>query len=95
VTEWGVHWNFFATISLVNFCLLFIRDVKHCMLVASLVMICYEISLISFGLKDFILYGPRLDLISANREGIFSSFGYLSTALVGMAVGRHIFHHLV
>ena len=58
-------------------------------------MICYEVSLISFGLKDFILYGPRIDLISANREGIFSSAGYISTALVGMAVGRHIFFHLI
>ena len=30
-------------------------------------------------------------MISANREGIFSTFGYLSLSLLGMTFGRLIF----
>lgn len=51
----------------------------------------YEFALTSFGLKDFIFYSPRIDLVSANKEGIFSSFGYLSLALIGMTFGRYVF----
>eukprot|EP00347_Sterkiella_histriomuscorum_P004320 403360893 len=94
LTEWGAHWNFFATISVVNFALVFIRDIKHSLLISLVLMTGYEFALTSFGLKNYILYGPRNDIISANREGIFSTFGYLSLSLLGMTFGRQIFTSL-
>ncbi len=57
-------------------------------------MISYELALNTTGLKQFIFYGPRNDIISANREGIFSSAGYLSLALIGMTFGRMIYNEL-
>ena len=48
------------------------------------VSILYE-GFLTFWLADWILATetPRDDLISANREGIFSSLGYLAVYLAG------------
>ncbi len=54
-------------------------------------MIGYEFSLLTLGLKQFVFYGPRNDFISANREGVASSFGYLAITLIGIEIGRKIF----
>jgi phosphatidylinositol glycan class W len=45
---------------------------------AFILMIGYELVLKEFGLEKFIFYAPRVDFISANREGIASLVGYLS-----------------
>ena len=49
-----------------------------------IVSILYE-GVLTFWLADWILSTdtPRDDLISANREGIFSSLGYLAVYLAG------------
>jgi phosphatidylinositol glycan class W len=39
------------------------------------------------NLKDYILYAPRTDFISANKEGIFSLPCYVAITLVGIGVG--------
>lgn len=52
------------------------------------IMVAYEFALLSLGLKNFVFYGPRNDFVSANREGIVSSFGYLAVCLVGIDIGR-------
>jgi glucosaminylphosphatidylinositol acyltransferase len=57
-------------------------------------MIIYEFSLLTLGLKYFVFYGPRNDFISANREGVVSSFGYLAVCLVGIEIGRKVFQTL-
>jgi len=55
------------------------------------IMLLYEFSLMSLGLKNYVFYGPRTDFISANREGVVSSFGYLAVCLFGIEVGRKVF----
>ena len=52
------------------------------------IMVAYEFALHSLGLKNYVFYGPRNDFVSANREGIVSSFGYLAVCLVGIDIGR-------
>jgi phosphatidylinositol glycan class W len=54
-------------------------------------MVAYEFSLQTLGLKQFVFYGPRTDFISANREGIVSSCGYLAVTLISIEIGRKIF----
>jgi glucosaminylphosphatidylinositol acyltransferase len=54
-------------------------------------MLLYEFSLMSMGLKNYVFYGPRTDFISANREGVVSSFGYLAICMFGIEVGRKVF----
>jgi len=95
VSEWGVHWNFYATIYVVNLVLVLIQDWLHYSLpFAVTIMIAYEFSIIALGLKDYVFYGPRTDFVSANREGIVSSFGYLAICLIGIEFGRTIFQGL-
>ncbi|KAJ3317830.1 Glucosaminyl phosphatidylinositol (GlcN-PI) nositol acylation protein [Boothiomyces sp. JEL0866] len=81
VTEYGVHWNFFVTLSLlpllVNLQNLLIPKVPI-WLVAFTVLCGYQYLLYNYGLEDYILNGPREDLISMNREGIFSLLGNVS-----------------
>jgi len=42
---------------------------------------------LSFGMRDFVLFAPRLSLLSANKEGIISLMGYFSIHLFGLSMG--------
>jgi phosphatidylinositol glycan class W len=91
VTEYGVHWNFFYTLGfLPPFVALFQSAfdlvpsyaVLSCMLAAV-----YEIALDWTSLGSYILIAPRTDLLSENREGVFSFIGYLAIFLAGQSLG--------
>lgn len=45
LSEWGIHWNFFATISIVNICIVLISNIKHSLLIAISMMLGYEFCL--------------------------------------------------
>jgi glucosaminylphosphatidylinositol acyltransferase len=92
VTEWGVHWNFYATIYVVNLALVLIQDyLKYSLPFAVTIMVAYEFAILTQGIKNYVFYGPRNDFLSANREGVVSSFGYLAVCLVGIEFGRTVF----
>lgn len=78
VSEYGVHWNFFFTLALLSpFVSIFKQRVKLPYLETGLLILAgYEIAL-RFGLEDWINHAPRLDLLSANKEGVFSFIGEL------------------
>lgn len=95
VTEYGVHWNFFFTIGLLPpFVLLFnFLSATSPTLVASFSVLlgsAYQLLLEFTDLKAYILTAPRTDLLSQNREGVFSFSGYLAIFLAGQALGLHI-----
>ena len=95
VTEYGVHWNFFFTLGLLPpFVSLFQQlSAKSPTIVAiiSLSLGCvYQMVLGYTNLKAFILTAPRTDILSQNREGIFSFTGYLAMYLAGQAIGLHV-----
>lgn len=92
-SEYGLHWNFFFTlgflppfVTLLGFC----RRMVPFSILGLLVAVMYQVSLCQ-GLQEWILHAPRVDLISANKEGIFSFFGYLSIFLFGLQCGVTIF----
>ena len=91
VTEYGVHWNFFFTLGLLPpfvACFQSLFDlVPSYTLLSVLLGIVYQIVLDQTKLKDFVLTAPRTDLLSQNREGVFSFIGYLSIFLAGEATG--------
>jgi len=91
VTEYGVHWNFFFTLGfLPPFVALFqsaLRIIPSYAALAILLGVLYQVVLDSTDLKAYILAGPRTDLLSMNREGIFSFWGYLAIFLAGQDVG--------
>ncbi|KAF2033099.1 GPI-anchored wall transfer protein 1 [Setomelanomma holmii] len=91
VTEYGIHWNFFFTMGfLPPFVALFQSafDLVPSYAVLSFVLAAtYEMALDWTSLGSFILVGPRTNLLSQNREGIFSFIGYLSIFLAGQSLG--------
>jgi phosphatidylinositol glycan class W len=91
VTEYGVHWNFFFTLGfLPPFAALLqtVFDIVPSYALLSCILAgIYEIALDKTSLGAFILIAPRTDLLSKNREGIFSFVGYLAIFLAGQSLG--------
>jgi glucosaminylphosphatidylinositol acyltransferase len=97
VTEYGVHWNFFFTLAflppfveLADSLLKFLfrhPELKYSLLALALAVV-YEVVLDNTRLLSYILISPRgPDLLSKNREGVFSFIGYLSIFLAGRGTG--------
>ncbi|KAI4478461.1 hypothetical protein M0804_011784 [Polistes exclamans] len=94
ITEYGVHWNFFITLAFVK---LFTRTItstissRYSLLSGIWILAMHEYILTNNGLKEWILSNePRIDFITANREGLMSIPGYVGLYLIGVAVGRLI-----
>ena len=95
VTEYGVHWNFFFTLAFLppfgvlipsvfggQFSIAFLSLISGCI---------YQALLQTTSLQAYILTAPRTDLLSQNREGVFSFCGYLAIFLAGQAIGFRVF----
>jgi len=54
---------------------------------AVLLGVAYQAALEFTELKAYVLTAPRTDLLSMNREGVFSFFGYLAVFLAGQDMG--------
>lgn len=94
VTEYGVHWNFFFTLGFLPPFVAIFREVlrlipSHAVL-ALVVSGVYEAVLDNTSLKAYVLTAPRVDLLSKNREGIFSFIGYLAIFLAGQDLGMFV-----
>jgi glucosaminylphosphatidylinositol acyltransferase len=98
VTEYGVHWNFFFTLALLPPFVeiadsIGTRAFKYHEVVALLLAAGYELILNNTSLLSYILISPRgPDLLSKNREGVFSFIGYLAIFLTGRGIGLNIMH---
>jgi phosphatidylinositol glycan class W len=93
VTEYGVHWNFFFTLALlppfteVSDTITRRLSISYEVLAITLAAT-YEILLNNTRLLSYILISPRgPDLLSKNREGVFSFVGYLAIFLAGRGAG--------
>ena len=53
----------------------------------------YQVALSLYGLEDYILEAPRIDLISMNKEGIFSVCGYFAIFAIGVQLGVWLLKH--
>ncbi|KAH6206545.1 GPI-anchored wall transfer protein [Parastagonospora nodorum] len=91
VTEYGIHWNFFFTLGfLPPFVALFqsfFDLVPSYAILSCTLAALYEIALDWTSLGSYILIAPRTNLLSKNREGIFSFIGYLAIFLAGQSLG--------
>jgi phosphatidylinositol glycan class W len=91
VTEYGVHWNFFFTLGFLPPFAALLQNAfdlvpSYAVLSCTLAGL-YELALDQTSLGAFILIAPRTDLLSKNREGIFSFVGYLAIFLAGQSLG--------
>jgi phosphatidylinositol glycan class W len=94
VTEYGVHWNFFITLVLVGPLTILLDPIfdyiPRC-IVSLIISMAYEYSIVKKeGFLSFLLLAPRTDLLSANREGIYSLVGYLAIFLAGQSTGFYV-----
>ncbi|KAJ9555114.1 hypothetical protein OSB04_009728 [Centaurea solstitialis] len=91
VGEYGVHWNFFFTLAGVAVLTSIIHvSPKYCGIVGSLVLIGYQVCLMN-GLNVYLLSAERgTDIISQNKEGIYSIFGYWGLHLIGVWLGNNL-----
>jgi len=94
ITEYGLHWNFFFTLASVKLLsamvLPLVKATKMIWVLAVAVAVLYE-GVLTFWAGEWIVSDAARDgLVSANREGLFSSFGYLAIYLAGVAWGREI-----
>ena len=95
VTEYGVHWNFFFTLGFLPPFVELADSIpgmrsRHgsYAILALLGSLAYEIALNNTELLSYILVSPRgPDLLSKNREGVFSFIGYLAVFLKGRSTG--------
>ncbi|XP_031098352.1 uncharacterized protein At4g17910 isoform X2 [Ipomoea triloba] len=92
VGEYGVHWNFFFTLAGVAILTSIINvPPSYCGILGLLILLGYQVLLL-LGLNEYLLSDKRgADLISQNKEGIFSIFGYWSLYLVGVQLGNFLF----
>ncbi|XP_020575209.1 uncharacterized protein At4g17910 isoform X3 [Phalaenopsis equestris] len=92
VGEYGVHWNFFFTLAAVSLLTSIIHiHPKYCGIFGMVILIAYQMSL-KYGLSNFLLSSQRAsDIISQNKEGFFSIFGYWGMYLIGVHLGYSIF----
>ncbi|KAG6527996.1 hypothetical protein ZIOFF_010133 [Zingiber officinale] len=91
VGEYGVHWNFFFTLAAVSLLSsLCDIDPKYCGIVGLLILVGYQACLL-YGLNVYLLSNERMaDIVSQNKEGLFSIFGYWGMYLIGVHLGHYI-----
>ncbi|KAH3900676.1 glucosaminyl-phosphotidylinositol O-acyltransferase SCDLUD_003675 [Saccharomycodes ludwigii] len=94
VTEYGVHWNFFITLSLLPpFLVLFVDPILQVapiprFFVALIISLSFELFLIfDESFLKYLVLSPRYDFLSSNREGLASFLGYSSIFLWGQTIG--------
>ncbi|KAM7256326.1 hypothetical protein ACFE04_012067 [Oxalis oulophora] len=92
VSEYGVHWNFFFTLAgVIILTSVFNVLPQYTGILGSSILIGYQIWL-SLGLNVYLLSEERgSDIISQNKEGIFSLLGYWGMYLIGVQLGHYLF----
>jgi phosphatidylinositol glycan class W len=91
VSEYGVHWNFFFTLSFVSlFGVIADVPVRYTGILGIILIVFYQIWLSYFDLEIYIQEAARDNPLSQNREGVFSLFGYTSLYLISSHVGNRI-----
>lgn len=99
VTEYGVHWNFFFTLALLPPSVVLLQPLlvtPPLISLLSLLLGCVYESILKFTvLEAYILTSPRTNLLSQNREGVFSYCGYLAIFIAGHALGLDVLPRMV
>ncbi|PON87435.1 GWT [Trema orientale] len=92
VGEYGVHWNFFFTLAAISILTSIINvPPRYCGILGLLILVGYQGCLMQ-GLNLYLLSNERgTDLISQNKEGLFSIFGYWGIYLIGVQLGNFLF----
>jgi phosphatidylinositol glycan class W len=87
-SEYGVHWNFFMTLTTIAVFVALLRvRVELSALIGLALLGAYQLALSRGGLTEYILEHPRSNVLHANKEGLCSWIGYLALYLIGAWCG--------
>lgn len=95
VTEWGFHWNFFVTIACMNLLMSFITSAKYSLVLGLGILVMSETVSTAFDLHHYVLYAPRKDMISANKEGLASLTGFFVIQLCAVGLGNDMYRTII
>ncbi|CAN9501610.1 unnamed protein product [Ophioblennius macclurei] len=95
VSEYGVHWNFFFTLAIVRVVasmLLAVSSANHSWILALIISGLYQFTLETSELKAFLVHNNDREkgFLHANKEGVFSVFGFVAIYLAGVRVGLYV-----
>lgn len=93
VSEYGVHWNFFATLFFLRVVVVpmnRLRPARLRHLLALVAIFVYQWWLVNGGLADFIVHAPRDTLFSMNREGVLGLVGFVAIYYIAEEVGSQV-----
>ncbi|KAF8363650.1 hpo-20 [Pristionchus pacificus] len=90
VSEYGIHWNFFYTLAVVNL-VTYLLPSQFTLITATIFAAVHQTAL-SNGVQAWVLdeTAPRDSFLEANREGICSLAGYIAIYYYSRAMGRFI-----
>ncbi|KAL0477159.1 glucosaminylphosphatidylinositol acyltransferase [Acrasis kona] len=96
VGEYGTHWNFFMTLMVVSITVdlidaIFKKSSTATYFATGIGLCILQQTLLSMGMQNYIESAPRVNLFSANKEGICSTLGYVSVYYIGVGLGRFVF----
>lgn len=96
ISEYGLHWNFFATIFCVRLVVVALKPLHspRLKLMLALSVLCIYQWMLLGDLSTFIISAPRDTLFSMNREGICGIVGFVAIYVVADVFGRQINTHL-
>lgn len=89
MSEYGVHWNFFLTLTVVSLLATMLGSMVpkwKIGWIGLLVSIVYQAAL-ALGLRDYVMDDSRQSLLDKNKEGVFSILGYLAIFLMAKRQG--------
>lgn len=92
-SEYGVHWNFFFTLGCMPVLGLLGKElvgVSNLWVLGVAMAVGYQVVLSGTDLQEYILTAKRVDLLSMNREGIFSLVGYAAIYYLGISLGAQL-----
>ena len=95
VTEWGVHWSFFCTLAVLLILVTLLRSSKYVLFYGFGLLVLSDLMTMHFDLQTYVFHAPRENLISANKEGLFSIAGYFATQMIGIGIGSDIYNTLI
>ncbi|GMM36074.1 glucosaminyl-phosphotidylinositol O-acyltransferase [Saccharomycopsis crataegensis] len=104
VSEYGVHWNFFVTLSLLQPCKYILEFVFSMLrlnnfnvLIGLAISLAYEYLLKKDdnSYLQYLLDEERVTIFDQNKEGISSMIGYISIFLVGESIGGFLLPSIV
>eukprot|EP00921_Rhytidocystis_pertsovi_P002136 GHVQ01003677.1.p1 GENE.GHVQ01003677.1~~GHVQ01003677.1.p1 ORF type:complete len:598 (-),score=48.20 GHVQ01003677.1:105-1898(-) len=94
VSEYGVHWNIFFSLAVVEIVckslLNLVVPAGYAYLYGLGIAAVWQFVLSGGGLEDYMLNAPRTGFLSQNREGIFGCIGLCALYLVGVSIGRYL-----